>query len=174
MKIINNMGKEKEVLEPQSSEVVDYNTLDQIEVKLDQNKIDAVQKELDERVKEFNDKVYAVSMNVDTFNKFREYIEFDAEWSGVESLGIDKISKALSEIKKEGIKDSLIYMKALELEASHYFISRMKGKGLVQAVSFLSIYRALDEALDDVKKDSADLNEIRTRLKAAQQGIEVA
>lgn len=169
------MGNKENMEQPVASESMDYQTLDQMEIKLDQNKIDSIQKELDEKTKEFNNKFYAISMDQNTLNNFTDYIEHDVEWNGVEALGVSEIMKTLRSIKEEGgVKDSVIFMKALSLEASHYFISRQRSKGVYSAKKFLDIYRPLDEALDDVKKDNKTLQEIKTRLKAAQQGIEVA
>jgi hypothetical protein len=44
---------------------------------------------------------------------------------------------------------------------------------LEEAKNFLKLYKPLDIALNDVKEDNKKLEEIRTRLSAAQQGIEI-
>jgi hypothetical protein len=77
-------------------------------------------------------------------------------------------------IEKEGIKDNMIYLNSLTLEASHYFVSKSKGKGLGDAQNFIKIYKPLDIALGDVKKDSMEIRDLEKELSAAQQGLTLA
>jgi hypothetical protein len=67
----------------------------------------------------------------------------------------------------------MVYMSSLTLEASHYFISKSRGKGLDEAKNFIKLYKPIDIALNDVKEDNRNIEEIRKRLNAAQQGIEL-
>jgi hypothetical protein len=147
--------------------------LDGIRISVNEEKVESIQKELEEKVEEFRKKVYAVSMDTDAFNSFRNFINENSEWSSTEAIGIVEINKSLNKIEKEGIKDNMIYMSALTLEASHYFVSKSRGKGLEEAKNFLKLYKPLDISLNDVKEDNKKLEEIRTRLSAAQQGIEI-
>jgi hypothetical protein len=62
-------------------------------------------------------------------------------------------------------------MPALPLEASHYFISKGKGKGLASAETFISLYKPFDQALGDAKKDVAEIKDLEKQLAAAMQGV---
>jgi hypothetical protein len=94
-----------------------------------------------------------------------------AEWTSTEALGIVQINKEIVKIEKDGIKDDVIYLGALPLEASHYFISKSRGVGLSSASEFISLYKAFDQALSDAKKDASEIKDIEAQLNAAMQGI---
>jgi hypothetical protein len=95
----------------------------------------------------------------------------EAEWNSTEALGVLEINRQIQKIKKDGIKDGVIYMGALPLEASHYFISKAKGKGVDSARNFVSLYKAFDQALTDTKQDAAVIKDLEQQLNAAMQGI---
>jgi hypothetical protein len=82
-----------------------------------------------------------------------------------------QINKEIQKIEKDGIKDDVIYLGALPLEASHYFISKSKGVGLTSATEFITLYKAFDQALADAKKDATDIKDIESQLNAAMQGM---
>ena len=42
-------------------------------------------------------------------------------------------------------------MGSLPLEATHYFLSKTKGKGLKEAQSFISLFKPVAVALEEVK-----------------------
>ena len=142
-------------------------------ISVDEEKVQRIEKELEEKIEESRKKVYAVSMDTEAFQAFKKYITESAEWSSTESIGIVEISKSISKIEKEGIKDNMVYMSSLTLEASHYFISKSRGKGLDEAKNFIKLYKPIDIALNDVKEDNRNIEETRKRLNAAQQGIEL-
>lgn len=156
---------------PGETETIDFNG---IQVSVDEDKVERIQKELMDQREEMRKKLYAVPMDSECFGEFKNYIISKAEWNSTESLGIVEISKAISRIEKEGIKDNMVYMNSLTLEASHYFVSKSKGTGLEEAKNFLKLYKPLDIALNDVKEDNGKMKEIEQRLAAAQQGIEMA
>lgn len=145
-----------------------------IHISVDEEKVERLQKELDEKIEESRKKVYAVSMDSEVFQGFKKYITEEAEWSSTESIGIVEISKSIAKIEKEGIKDNMVYMTSLTLEASHYFVSKSRGKGLEEAKNFIKLYKPIDIALNDVKEDNRQIEDIRKKLNAAQQGIELA
>ena len=65
----------------------------------------------------------------------------------------------------------MIYLGALPLEASHYFLSKSKGTGLNSAESFIKMYKVFDQALNDAKADASSIKELEKQLAAAMQGI---
>jgi hypothetical protein len=105
---------------------------------------------------------------------FENYIMNDSSWNSTEALGVLEIWKTITSIKKEGVKNDVVYMKALPLEASHYFLSRTSGKGLEEAKKFIDLYKPFDIALQDAKKDAESIKSMEKELYAAQQGIEMS
>ena len=63
-------------------------------------------------------------------------------------------------------------MESLPLEATHYFLSKVRGKGLKEAQSFISLFKPVSIALEEVKKDTAAIQSMEKDLVAVQQGIE--
>jgi hypothetical protein len=86
-------------------------------------------------------------------------------------LGVIEIHKTLIGIKKEGVKDNTIFLGSLPLEATHYFLSKTKGKGLKEAQSFIDLFKPISIALEEVKRDAEDIQSLEKDLVAAQQGI---
>lgn len=145
-----------------------------MEIRVDEEKVNRIQKEIEEKREELRTKIYAVSMDDKIFSEYANFIREEAEWNATESLGIIEINKAISRVEKEGIKDNTVYLNSLTLEASHYFISKNKGKGLDSAKNFIRIYKPIDIALNDVKEDSLKIRDLEKELTAAQQGLELA
>ena len=140
------------------------------DITLDFEKIDTIQKKLDEKVKEVSDKKYAISMTKDQLFFFTEAID-NVKWIGKEALGIVEIKKAISGVHEKGIKNNTIFLKALEIEASHYFLNKFSAKGGDTALEFVAVFKSLEQALSAIQSDSKEINDIKTELAAAQQGI---
>jgi hypothetical protein len=180
---IQKVNQEEIILSgPESSDVTDFETQETIEVPesdfmstIDQAKISEIESKIQEKKEEIKNKVYAVNMSEATFNKFCDFMSTKAEWSGTEALGIKEVNKQLEKINKDGgVKNSVIYLGALPLEASHYFLSKSKGAGLKSAEDFLTIYKALDQALNDAKNDAVEIKNLEKELNASLQGIDLA
>ena len=155
---------------PDASSAVDFNDADFVGT-LDHALIDELTKSLEAKKLEIRTKVYAVSCTKEIFSLYVDFIRNKSEWTSTEALGIIQINKELQKIEKDGIKDDVIYLGALPLEASHYFISKSRGSGLDSAVEFITLYKAFDQALPDAKKDASSIKDIESQLNAAQQGI---
>jgi hypothetical protein len=65
-------------------------------------------------------------------------------------------------------------MESLPLEATHYFLSKVKGKGLEEAQRFISLFKPVSIALEEIKRDVEAIQSMEKDLVAIQQGIEVA
>jgi hypothetical protein len=155
---------------PGGSSQIDFNDTD-INVSVDQELVQSLQREIEDRKKENREKLYAISMNGDLLNKYEDFINFEAEWNSTEALGIVEVHKQIKRIKSEKIKDNVIYMGALPIEATHYFLNKVKGKGFKEANDFLQLYKSFDQSLRDVKGDNQILQELEKKLAAAMQGI---
>lgn len=164
---------------PISSEKTDFEIKEDVEIPdqdflstIDQEKVKDLENKIKQKKEEIQTKLYAVSMSESTFTKFWEFMVQKAEWSGTEALGIKEVNKQIEKIKKEGgVKNGVIYLGALPLEASHYFISKSKGAGLKSAEDFLLLYKSLDQALSDAKEDATEIKMLEKELTAALQGI---
>lgn len=156
---------------PGASTQIDFDSAGDPIVNLDHELIESLEQQIADKKNEIKSKVYAVSCSDDLFEAYENFMVEKAEWVSTEALGIVEVNKQISKIKKEGIKDKTIYLGALPLEASHYFLSKTKGTGLKAAESFIKLYRAFDQALSDAKKDAVEVKDLEKQLAAASQGI---
>jgi hypothetical protein len=101
-------------------------------------------------------------------------MENNAEWREKEALGVIEICKVIDKAKKDGIKQETLYMSALPLEASHYFLSKTSGKGLGEAKKFISMLKPFSQSLESTKADAAEIQGLEKELAAAQQGLELS
>jgi len=139
---------------------------------IDEAKIKDLQEKVEAMYNELSDKVYAISMDKKDLSILSDIIN-DVEWKGKEALGILEVGNKLNSIANEGIKNNTIFMKALEIEASHYFLSKYTAKGRENAESFMKVYKSLDQGLVSVRLDNKSYDELSKELTAAQQGLEV-
>ena len=140
------------------------------EVAVDENKVQEIQNELDSKTKEFSTKAYAVPMDKNQLFFYSEVIN-ELEWRGKEALGILEISKSIAKISDKGIKDGVVFMSALEIEASHYFLNKYTSKGFESAEKFIALFKSLEQALASITNDNNEIKSLKTELAAAQQGI---
>lgn len=168
-------GKKTSSKSPLIIEEVKGDEIDQIVDHLDQDRIQACEKRLQEAKESLGQKVYAVKFEKkEDVENFFNFVENEAEWREKEALGVIEICRIIDTIKKDGIKQNTIFMQALPLEASHYFLSKTSGKGLKEAKKFISILKPFGLALEMAKQDSARIGDLEKELAAAQQGLELA
>jgi len=141
------------------------------EVVIDEVKVAALQSALESKMSELSNKVYAVSMNAESLEVYSNVIE-SITWKGKEGLGILEITKKLKDVTKNGISNDAIFLNALTIEASHYFLNRFESSGSSSAESFIDLFKKLEQALSAVSQDNKDLEDINRELAAAQQGLE--
>jgi hypothetical protein len=141
---------------------------------LDTKKIQSLEDQVKKLKEDTAKKVYAVKMNAGLLEDLILFVEENAEWTQTESLGVIEVYKNLDKIRHEGVKDNTIFLNSLPLEATHYFLSKSKGKGLKAAENFISIFKPIAVALEEIKKDAAIIQDLEKDLAAAQQGIETA
>ena len=139
---------------------------------LDHKKIKSLEDQIKDLKEKNSKKVYAVKLTAELLATLIDFVENNSEWSQTESLGVIEIHKILTEIKKEGVKDNTVFMESLPLEATHYFLSKVRGKGLKEAQSFISLFKPVSIALEEIKKDTAAIQSMEKDPVAVQQGIE--
>jgi len=143
--------------------------------KLDQNRIDRCEKNLADAKDRISKKVYAVKFDTkEDLENFFLFMANDAEWREKEALGVIEINKVLEKAKADGIKQDTLYMSALPLEASHYFLSKLTGKGLGDAKKFIGMLKPFSQSLESTKADAAEIQGLEKELAAAQQGLDIA
>lgn len=156
---------------PGASDVIDFDTLNEAGVNIDKDLVDSLEAQIADKKEDLRTKVYAITFSDDLLTKYEDFILNEAEWNSTEALGVKEVYKQIQKIKKEGVKNQVIFMSALPLEASHYFISKAKGRGLASAEKFLELYKPFDQALSDAKSDVAQVKDLEKQLAAAMQGI---
>jgi hypothetical protein len=149
----------------------DINDTDNPGFSVDNNLINELREKIIVKKKELADNVYAVTCSNELFSAYKDFVKFEAEWSSTEAIGIIELDKQINKILGEGIKDGVVYLSGLHLEASHYFISKMKGKGLDEAKKFIALYKPFDQALSDVKKEAGIVKDLESQYNAAMQGV---
>ena len=155
---------------PGGSSQIDFNEAE-TNVLVDQELVNSAEKELGDKRKENREKLYAISMKESLLRRYENFMTEEVEWNSTEALGVVEVNKQIQKIKSEKIKDNVIYMGALPIEATHYFLNKATGKGVEDANSFIELYRPFDQALNDVKKDNQILQDLEKKLAAAMQGI---
>ncbi len=178
------MDNKEKLNGPGASSEIDFNTTEQpviaespvdLSPKIDEKKMQEIEEKIKAKKEEIKTKLYAVSMTDDLFKNYEDFMTNDAEWAGTEALGVKEVVKQIQKIKNEGgVKNTVIYLSALPLEASHYFISKSRGKGLDSAEKFLKLYKAIDQALGDAKKDAMEIKDLEKEYAAAAQGLTLA
>lgn len=144
-------------------------------VKLDENRISHCEKALAEAKDRISKKVYAVKFESSgDLENFFSFMETGAEWREKEALGVIEICKVIDKAKKDGIKQQTLYMSALPLEASHYFLSKTSGKGLKEAKKFIGVLKPFSQSLESTKADASEIQGLEKELAAAQQGLELS
>ncbi len=163
---VKNTSTAEEILNVELDEIINH---------LDENKIKDCEKRLLEAKENLNEKVYAVKFEKkEDLDSYFHFIENEAEWKEKESLGVIEICRIIEMLKKDGIKQNTLFMQALPLEASHYFLSKVSGKGLKEAKRFISILKPFGLALELAKQDAAKIGDLEKELAAAQQGLELS
>ncbi len=142
------------------------------EAKIDQEKIDRVQKDLEDLRLEISSKEYLVKMDIDTLEFLENFMNFKVSWKGKEALGVSEILKKIDQVKKEGIKNNSIYMTNLQIEATHYFLTKYEGNGSSEIYDLINILKSTENSLQLVGADNRRVKDLEKELVAAQQGIE--
>jgi hypothetical protein len=148
-------------------------SFENLEVQIDESKIKALEIEIGEKTNELKDKVYAVQLDSDAIALLKDYLSNEVTWNGLECVGVVEINRVLNDEIKSS--NGMVFFKAIEIQAIHYFISRITGKGLKDAIKYTDfskkVSKHINESLEKTKGDSMDINALKEKLKAAMQGI---
>jgi GTPase involved in cell partitioning and DNA repair len=153
-------------LESQNEEV-----LEKFISNVDTQKVESIKNDLQNYKDSLRNKEYAVSMNSEILERFETYMKEEVQWRSKEALGVKEIVRRIDEVKREGIKDGVVYFTNLEVEASHYFV--LKGQGIKEINSFVSLWKTFEETLALIQQDNLVIKDLEQQLAAAEQGIEL-
>jgi hypothetical protein len=140
---------------------------------VDTEKVKSIKEDLENYKASLKNKEYAVSMSDSLLHRFETYMKDEVQWRSKEALGVKEILKRIEEVKSEGIKDGVVYFTNLEVEASHYFILKMEGKGEKEIESFVTLWKTFEETLMLIQQDNVVVKDLEKQLAAAEQGIEL-
>ena len=140
------------------------------EVVIDEEKVKNLTDAVFQKEKELDKKVYGISMTARRLQVYNNIIQ-SLKWRGKEALGIIEICKKINEITNKGISNDIIFMKALEIEATHYFLNRYESSTYKDATEFIDLYNSFDVALNNISADNKDLADLKKELAGAQQGL---
>lgn len=143
--------------------------------KVDETKLKLAEDELNSFKTELKTKLYALKVtDIDTVNDLLSFVTEEAEWKGMEALGIEELSKSLAKVVEAGeIKSGCVFLKNLEVEALHYFLGKSSGTGKESADAFLRRIRIVNEAIKMVKADNNKVNILESKVESIRCGIEV-
>lgn len=136
---------------------------------IDEAKVKLAADNLESFKTDLTTKLYAMQADDSLVKEFIQFIENEAEWKSMESLGIEELHKVFTEIT--GVKNGVIYLKNLEVEALHYFLSKVEGKGKESASRYLRMIRSVNDALKMAQADNRRQLQLEHELAAAQQGL---
>ena len=159
-----------EVIKEEANEA----TLEKYISNVDQDKVNSIKQDLANYKKSLAGKEYAVSMTPVLLTRFEVYMRDEVQWRSKEALGVKEILKTIEKTKKEGIKDGVAYFNNLEVEASHYFILKMEGKGENDIDDFVALWKTFEETLVLIQQDNMVVKDLEQQLSAAEQGLELA
>ena len=140
---------------------------------IDTKMVEALRTEVDAFAASLKDKVYPVKVTTALMDVYIDFFETQAEWKGMEALGIIEVSAQLKEARTQPLTDGNMFIKNLAIQAMSYFINNVSGSRLDKAERFLSMIRPVNDAMRMIKADTDQLNAMNMNLSAAEHGIEV-
>lgn len=143
---------------------------------VDIKRIQKAEKKLADARKKLASAEYRIQFeNKSQFDTFFTFMREEAEWEQKEALGVIEICKLLEGVTKKDLeknKDSIL-MRNLPLEASHYFVTKRRGRGLLEAEKFIRLLKPFEAALAIAGDEGKKIKALEQELKAAQQGIKL-
>jgi hypothetical protein len=159
----------------QSDNTVDNNNAgDEIPVvqfrKMTPEEIESLKQRVDEVKKEFENYKYKLDVDQDMMDRYVDFITKKAEFDGKDLLGIPKVYEALKDCIKEGNKVIMggkpqFTMTNMHLEALYYYLTKVKGTGLADAMWFKQL---LDPILDSLARAVVRRNTLQAFLEKAE------
>lgn len=123
------------------------------------------QKDVDDFDKELATKKYLVDLTKEDVIVIQNFIERDAQWKFMESLGIGEV---LKELKTSVDKNGKVFIPAVAVEAIYYYLSKVEGVGNTvnsASIGTVDVYLRLLKAVNNARSSVATDNEKKKRLE---------
>ena len=135
---------------------------------------------IEAKEKEIENKKYIIEGGSKTADALVKFLKEKASWKFSEALGViestNQIENANREILKGKTKELLV--PALALEAIYYFLTKVEGKGLDEAASYVNdLLKPVTDALGRSKNDRTEIDHLvrdRGTLESAMDsGVDI-
>jgi len=141
-------------------------------------------KKLSEKIeakeKEIENKKYIIEGGTKTASSILNFLKEDASWKFSEALGVIEATRQIEDAQKDILKNKTkeLLIPALAVEAVYYFLTKVEGKGLTNATSFVNdLLKPVTDALSRSKNDRAEIDQLvrdRGTLESAiDSGIDI-
>jgi hypothetical protein len=142
--------------------------------KIDPKILEQKRSELMQKKKEFDEKLFAITDNIDVAKNLHQFIINDAKWSYSECLGVIKADEILQEqIKNMENGQKNLFLGITVLEAIHYFMKKETGTGFTSAQHYIKMLEPIGGGLQRAQKEYEKLQELEFNLASLEQGIDV-
>jgi hypothetical protein len=138
--------------------------------------IEMLEEKIQERSVKNQEKLYIVEGGKDAAYNALKFITNSAEWKFSEAMGVIEANRAIKEAiaNIEDGKTSEFYLKNLTLEAIYYFMTKVTGSGLGEALQFYAeLLKPMSEALARAKADKDVLDKMMRDQGTLHHSIEV-
>jgi hypothetical protein len=150
------MNKQKQMKKEATIEIVKGNEVsnDRVEKLMDMiSKLSAKIKKSEETL---STKLYIIEGGLETADEIIHFLENEAQWKFSEALGVIEAARQVKEAKKEitNGKTKELLIGSLPLEAIYYFLTKVEGKGIAYATTYVnSLLKPISDALGRSKSD---------------------
>ena len=146
-----------------------------IELKLNPELIAKTAEAYESFNKELRTKEYLVGIDKEGYEALLNFFENDVKWKFTEAMGVKKIYSNLKNLKVTE-KTKHVFLIAIDIEATYYFLTNFEGKGVQSATDFTNnviekVAKHIADSLQFIKEDRQKLIDLENNWKAAQQGI---
>jgi len=174
--LINNKKiLQTEVVKTEKGKQIEAEKVQQSNKKATPEEIEKKKIELQKKRDEYDKKVFAVGTGIELAKQLQNFIVNEAKWTYSESLGIVEVNKLLTEQIKaiESGKQKTIFLTTIGIEALHFFLKKVEGKGLASAKTYLNMLQPIGEALQKAQREYEKLQALEFELASLQHGIDV-
>lgn len=134
------------------------------------------QKDLDNFVKDLSSKKYYVELKKEDVKILQNFVQNDAKWKFMESLGIGEVSRELeSSLDKTG----KAFIPAAAIEAIYYYLSKVEGIGqkvdsnaIKDVETYLRILKAINVSRNSVSVDAEKQKHLEYVLACRAEGLD--
>jgi len=150
-------------------EPVQYRNMSTEEIQLLKDRVEAVKKEFE---------TYKYKLDVDKalMDRYFDFIRNDAKFDGKDCLGLPKVYEALEECVREGNKVIMggrpqYTLSNMHLEAIYYYLTKVTGQGLADAMSLKELLDPVLESLSRAVVRRSTLQSFLEKAEAKLHGI---